>query len=340
MTKFLLQLICDPVTKEKLFVKDEHYDENGDIVSGVLTSPSGYAYPIINGIPRFVAHNNISHSVTSFGDQWNFFNFIDFHDHWLNHTVKNTFGSIEVFKDQIVVDCGGGSGSQSMWMLASGARHVIMLELSHSVDGAVKSNFNTHQFKNFDVIQCSIDAPPLLPASIKGIIICHNVIQHTPSVEKTAKELFNIVSPGGEFVFNCYRKYNEGLFRKIRFYGILLPLRSVLKRMPFFINLSYARLMGLLRLVPVLGTVLEKLYFLSSGDVPAKKGWAYIKQRYKATVLNTFDCFGSHEFQHYKSDTEIQSLLRDLQPDEHKIKNANQYFSVPPPLGCALRVFK
>jgi len=30
------------------------------------------------------------------------------------------------------------------------------------------------------------------------------VIQHTPSVEKTAHALYALTAPGGEFVFNCY----------------------------------------------------------------------------------------------------------------------------------------
>jgi len=339
MTKFLLDLLCDPVDKSKLLLEDAVYDQDGDIDAGILRSSTGAAYPVINGIPRFVHMENQLKAVKSFGDQWNFFNFVDFHDHWIAHTVKNTFGNTAVFAGKVIVDCGGGSGAQTTWMLESGAKHVIMLELSHSVDGIAKENIKKKGFKNVDIIQCSIDHPPLLPGTITGIVICHNVIQHTESVERTAKNLFGIVAPGGEFVFNCYRKYNVGLFRKFRFNLIFMPLRSILKKMPFAVNLTYARLMGALRLVPLIGVGLEKLYFLSSGDIPNKKGWAYIRQKYKATVLNTFDSFGSHSFQHYKSDKEVMELLKQLQPDSTKIKNFDQYFSVPPPIGCALRVF-
>jgi hypothetical protein len=39
---------------------------------------------------------------------------------------------------------------------------------------------------------------------IDGFVYCHNVIQHTPSVEKTAHALYALTAPGCEFVFNCY----------------------------------------------------------------------------------------------------------------------------------------
>ena len=47
----------------------------------------------------------------------------------------------------------GGSGAQTKWFAEYGARHVIMMDLSHSVDGVVQRNLAG--FKNIDVIQCS-----------------------------------------------------------------------------------------------------------------------------------------------------------------------------------------
>ena len=252
MTPFALSLICDPETKKPLKLKDPKYQDEA-IVSGTLVSETGQEYPIINGVPRFVEDKNRS-SVDSFGDEWNYFNFIDFKTQWLNHTVKNTFGSSDYFKDKIIVDAGGGSGSQTKWFLEYGAKHVILLDLSHSVDDVVKNNLRG--FDNVDVIQCSIDHPPLLDSSIDGIVYCHNVIQHTPSVENTAVALWNIVGNGGEFVFNCYPQNDQGLFRWIRFHLIYMNLRRMLSRMPFKVILAYASFFSSLRLIPVLGDLL------------------------------------------------------------------------------------
>lgn len=338
MTPELLNYLCEPDSKASLKLIEAKYDQTGHVLSGLLRSPSGKEYPIRNGIPRFV-DSVPQKTVESFGDEWNHFNFVGFKANWLSHTVANTFGSTDAFKDKVIVDAGGGSGAQTKWFVEYGAKHVIMMDLSHSVDDVV--NRNLKGLKNVDVIQCSIDAPPLRPRSIDGIVYCHNVIQHTPSVEKTAHALYSLVATGGEFVFNCYPLNDQGLVRWVRFHLIHLPLRAILSRMPFSVILAYARFMGILRLIPVIGYFLEKMAFCVQGDVPETSGIRdAIQRRYRATVLNTFDCYGSHSYQHYKSDEEIQSLVELLQPDRSKVRNYDTYFQRPQPIGCALRLRK
>lgn len=258
MNRELLDILCDPVSKEPLTLRDEVLDGEGCVLEGVLETPSGQKYYIRNGIPRFLAEIALSKSVQSFGNEWNFFNFTAFKLNWLSHTVKNTFGSVDAFKAKTIVDAGGGSGAQTLWMLEAGARHVVMLELSDSVDDVVQRNLKPSGYKNYDVIQCSIDAPPLRPGSIDGIVYCDNVIQHTPSVEKTARALFGLVAAGGEFVFNCYPLNDQGVFRWVRFHLIYRPLRKILTQAPFGITLAYAHTMGVLRHVPGLGALFEK----------------------------------------------------------------------------------
>lgn len=107
MTPFLLQFLCEPVTKAPLALNDAKHDSEGNIISGVLVTSSGKRYPIINGIPRFVDFVPTK-TVESFGDEWNHFNFTDFKINWLEHTVKNTFGTAEVFQGKLIVDAGGG----------------------------------------------------------------------------------------------------------------------------------------------------------------------------------------------------------------------------------------
>jgi ubiquinone/menaquinone biosynthesis C-methylase UbiE len=305
-----------------------------------LQTAAGQRYPIVNGIPRFVDFVPTA-SVESFGDEWNYFNFTDFKVNWLEHTVAHTFGSTAAFQGKLIVDAGGGSGAQTKWFAEYGAKHVIMMDLSHSVDNVVKRNLVG--LNNVDVIQCSIDAPPLKDQSIDGIVYCHNVIQHTPSVEKTAHALYALTAPGGEFVFTCYPLNDQGLVRWVRFHLIHKPLRAVLSRMPFGIIMAYARLMAALRLVPYLGTVLEKSNLCVQGDVPRIDGESacqYLKRRFKNTSLNTFDDFGSHSFQHYKSDDAIRALVAAMQPDATKLSNMDKYFLRPKPIGCALRVYR
>jgi len=338
MTPKLLQYLCEPISKAPLELCNAQYDTDGNIISGDLQTATGQCYPIVNGIPRFVDIVSTK-TVESFGDEWNYFNFTDFKVNWLEHTVANTFGSTDVFKRKVIVDAGGGSGAQTKWFSEYGAEHVIMMDLSHSVDDVAKRNLSG--LKNVDVIQCSIDAPPLKDQVIDGIVYCHNVIQHTPSVEKTAHALFALTAPGGEFVFNCYPLHDHGLVRWVRFHLVYKSLRAVLSRMPFLIIMAYARLMATLRLVPGLGTFLEKSGFCIMGDVPRIAGesaWHYLKRRFKNASLNTFDGFGSHSFQHHKSEDSIRALVKDMQPDATKVGNMETYFLLPAKIGCALRV--
>lgn len=341
MNADLALFLCDPVSGEPLTLTVSDADGD-DVIAGMLTSPSGRQYPIINRIPRFV-EPALYESVRSFGDQWNHFNYTDFKQNWLEHTVQNTFGSTEGFRDLVIVDAGGGSGSQSLWMLESGAKRVILLELSHSVDDVVRRNIESGKWSNFDVIQCSIDAPPIRANAIDGLVICHNVIQHTPSVERTAEALYRIVAPGGEFVFNCYRAGKPGLLTFIKTHITYGPLRALFQRLPFSWLLGYSRLMGVLRLVPILGSITNKLRLSLTGKVPKIAGeswWTHKKRAYRQTVLNTFDMYGSHAYQHQIPDKDLQALLARLQPDKARIGNYEAYFTRPQPSGCALRVGK
>jgi 2-polyprenyl-3-methyl-5-hydroxy-6-metoxy-1,4-benzoquinol methylase len=335
MNPYLLEYLCDPVDKSLLTLSDAKYDSSGRIVEGKLISSTGRSYPIEQGIPRFESEPAQQQAVESFGDQWNELNFFDFRLNWLQHTVKNTFGSTDMFSRKVVVDAGAGSGMQTRWIRESGAARVIALELSHSVDGIIKHNLNG--LDGVDVIQCSIDRPPIKDGAIDGIVICHNVIQHTPSVEGTARALWRLVGKGGELVFNCYPKNDLGLARKARLV-VYRSLRSILSSCPFSVRLKYAQIMSLIRFLPVLGYVCEKSSLMVRGDVPV--GPDYMARCYKAGVLNTFDCYGAHAYQHLKTDDEIRALVSELQPDAHKVLNEEAYFLRPQPIGIALRLFR
>ena len=218
-----------------------------------------------------------------------------------------------------------------------------MMDLSHSVDDVVQRNLKPSGFTNYDVIQCSIDMPPIKDQAINGIVICHNVIQHTPSVEKTAQALFSIVAKDSEFVFNCYPLNDKGVVRWGRYHLVYRPLRAILSHLPFLAILTYARMMGVIRLIPGIGFFVEKAGFCNRGDVPVIHGESFYRRlwrMFKSTVLNTYDGFGSHKYQHLKRDEEIQRLIASLQPDNEKILNAEKYFSRPAPIGCALRVYR
>ena len=121
------------------------------------------------------------------------------------------------------------------------------------------------------------------------------------------------------------------------------PLRDFLSRMPFAVIMLYSRSMATLSLIPGLGSFLEKAGVCMRGDIPRIPGETTLdrmKRSFKITSLNTFDWFGSHEYQHYKSEDEIRSLVTTLQPDSSKVRNLDKYFARPAYIGCALRIFR
>lgn len=335
MHRRLLSFLCDPVDRSELALVDAVIEDSGEILGGRLCSATGAAYPIIDGIPRFVADSARLADVDAFGVEWNFFNFDEFKVNWLEDTVANTFGTSDAFVGKVVLDAGGGSGMQSKWIRELGAEYVICLELSDSVNDVIPRNLRGTD--GIDVVQCSIDRPPIKSRSIDGMVICHNVIQHTPSVEDTARALWDLVAPGGEFVFNCYPRNDRGLLRAMRF-RLYLVLRSILSKRSFRTRLAYARVMATLRFVPLLGTFLEKAGFVSRGHVPPRT--FDLRRVHRQAVLNTYDLFGAHTYQHHKTDDEIRSLVAELQPDPKKVANVAAYFAKPPPVGCALRIRK
>jgi uncharacterized protein YbaR (Trm112 family) len=329
MRRDLLAILCDPEDQSELELVTS--DVGDEVMQGVLISGSGRIYPILDGLPRFVS---VTSDVHSFGDEWNYFNYDLFKANWSEHVVSNTFGSAEVFRNQTVVDCGAGSGMQARWMAEAGAGRVIALEMSHSVDGVMKRNLAG--VPNVDVIQCSITKPPIRRGSIEGIVICHNVLQHTRSVEETATGLWAMLH-SGEFVFNCYLRY-PGVFWWLRWVLVYRPLRAVLSRCPFWAILSYAKVMAILRFIPLLGGLLEKAQLVLRGEVPP--GPRKLSRMYRAAVLNTFDWYGSHSFQHQKTPDELRALVSALQPDSSKVHNLERYLRRPLPPGLAIRLIK
>jgi ubiquinone/menaquinone biosynthesis C-methylase UbiE len=333
MHKRLLGYLCDPVDGSPLGLSGTPSD--GDhIESGELVSRSGHRYPITHGIPRFPSDKSLTQSVAAFGEEWNHFNYLHFRDHWKAHIADGVFGGTDYFAGKTIVDCAAGSGMHCRWMAEAGARHVIALELSDSVDGVMRENLRG--LDNVDVVQCSIDAPPIRADSIDGLVICNAAIQHTPSVERTARALWRMVGPGGELAFSCYARFPNDPIWMARYWMIYRPLRAVLSRVSFETRFGYAKLMAQLRMLPVLGSLLEKANVLVRGDVPP--GDRYAERLRAATVLNTFDWYGGHSYQHHLSANELATICRSLLPLPSKVQNLEAYKRRPVPPGMQIRL--
>jgi uncharacterized protein YbaR (Trm112 family)/ubiquinone/menaquinone biosynthesis C-methylase UbiE len=330
----LLQYLCDPIDGSDLQLSAETVVINDWVETGDLVSASGTRYPIKNGVPRFLPDVETNDSVVSFGNEWNYFNYDGFKANWIKHIAEGAFGSTGYFKDKLIVDCAAGSGMHAKWMSEYGASHVIALELSHSVDGVMQENLRG--IKNVDIVQCSIDAPPIKAHSINGLVICNAAIQHTPSVKKTAVALWKMVGPGGELSFSCYLKYPRDVIWMARWLLVTTPLRAILSRCSFNTILRYAKVMAQMRMIPIIGPLLEKAQLVVRGDVPP--GERYQERLLTQSILNTFDWYGGHRYQHYLSAAQLAKICNELNPKPSQILNLDAYYKRPLPPGLPLRL--
>lgn len=330
MRRWALEYLACPASGHPLEIKDDAIVGDA-IVSGRLVCPCGAAYPIKAGVPRFVSLDGAqaTDSVGSFGFQWDTLNFDAFRLNWLEHVAQRNFAGTDYFQDKVIVDCGAGSGMHSRWMLESGARRVISLELSGSVDGIVAENLKSFGDRSL-VVQSDIARPPIRRGSV-DLVYCINVIHHTRDPMETTRHLYSLLDGRGEMYVNYYMRDEKPrpswVVREFLRTRVFRPLPK--KRL-----LDLCRLLAAASMVPGLDWLLPKVVVVR-GDVPA--GPDYLKRKYRQTVLNTYDWNGSHEYQHYFTAGQLEALVRDAGIAAEKVPNFREVVTQRLP-GHALRM--
>jgi uncharacterized protein YbaR (Trm112 family) len=333
MKPWALEYLGCPVTNRPLTLVDAATGPDGDIASGTLVSSEGRRYPIVNGVPRFTGGSGIeiqsAESVASFGYEWNTHNFDLFHSNWLEHVVGRNFGSAEFFKGKVVLDCGAGSGMHSRWMIEAGAERVISLELSDTVDGIMRDNLRPHRDRSA-IVQGDIARPPVRKG-VFDIVYCINVIQHTENPALTTRALYGLLDAGQELYVNYYRMPEEW-WKQLRLQTAEGFRRLVTARLPKPVLLWAIRIAALGTLVPLLDRLV--LQVMICGEVPEGPGRRM--RRYRQTVLNTYDWFGSHDFQYHYRCFELLALFEEAGIGFERIPNLEKVIRLALP-GMAFR---
>lgn len=170
--------------------------------SGKLICPSGHAYEIINGIPRFVAASTYA---DHFGLQWNTY----------RTTQLDSYTGTSLTRDRTrrclgeelwnsiagkrVLECGCGAGRFTEVLLERGA-NVTSVDLSSAIDA------NAHNFPvspTHRAAQADISHLPV-PERSFDVVLCLGVLQHTPSTKPAIASLYSRVAPGGSLVIDHY----------------------------------------------------------------------------------------------------------------------------------------
>lgn len=282
MLKKWLKYICDPIDKTNLVFHKITEQKGEDIILGTLKSKSGHIYKIINGVPILL--NNFTQStssVDSFAYEWNTFDFDYGKKSWINDVIKPIVSSVNYFKNKNVIDCGAGSGRQSLWMVEAGAKFVFAIELSNSATTIVRRVTNKFKNKIF-VIQADIEHLPINKNKINiDIAYCVNVIQHTKNPIKSTGEISKLLNKNSKFIFNIYLLRDNKL--KIKIIELVKKLLSILST----------------------SSIRKITYIVSIFLYPF---WIN-KHSFKEFWLDVYDLLGTHSYQKFYTEKYLENLL-------------------------------
>jgi SAM-dependent methyltransferase len=189
-----------------------------------LTCEHGHAFPIINGIPRFVQAGSYA---AGFGPQW-----VKYRE-----TQLDSFTGVSLSSDRArrcigepqwnsldgahVLECGCGAGRFTEVLLAQGAM-VTSIDMTEAVE-ANQTNFpqnDRHRIAQADILKL-----PFVGGGF-DVVFCLGVLQHTPAPEQTMAALFEQVRPEGLLAIDHYT------YRLSYFLSTQPLVRAVLRRLP------------------------------------------------------------------------------------------------------------
>lgn len=270
---FLDRLRC-PQTGERLF-----FDE----ARGVLfATASGKTYPVIEGIPRFVAQEHLA----SFGLQWNKYEVA--HEDEDRATFQAKTGvSLAELSGLRVLDAGCGGGRYCRLVGEAGA-DVIGADHSSAVDKAAKLCAG---LDNVRFVQADLKRLPLEPESFDfafSIGVMHHDIRTRDVFDAVAK----MVKPGGRLAVWLYARnqaWQEALNDWLRRRTVTMPPEQLER---------WCKVGAWLGGVPLVNKSLNKLVNFSSHP------------NWENRVCDTFDWYAP-QYQHHHTIEELSSWFEE-----------------------------
>lgn len=176
-----------------------------------LISDAEEAFPLIDGIPRFVNGENYA---APFGLEWKLHSRTQLDSYTGTSISRDRLerclgAKLETLRAKKVLEAGCGSGRFTELMVEAGA-------LVHAIDlsVAVEANCdNVGSRANYRVAQADIRSIPF-PRDAFDLVLCIGVLQHTPSPEESVAHLWAMVRPGGCLVIDHY-SYSLSLLTKL-----------------------------------------------------------------------------------------------------------------------------
>jgi SAM-dependent methyltransferase len=267
-------------------------ERSDDIESGQLTCTSGHTFPIIRGIPRFVASDAYT---GSFSYEWNQFRTTQLDSYTRRTDTRDRLQAslnfpIEHLQGKLVLDAGCGMGRFAEVIHRYWGEYVG-LDYSFAVDAA---NANVGQFSGVHFVQADLFHPPFA-ADTFDLVMSLGVLHHTPDPRAAFASLPGVVKPGGQLTITVYDAGNKVYVANSRFwrrFTTRLPKRTLHV-------LSYAAgPLYYLWTLPLLGWLLRSVAFIS-----LERDWRW-------RVLDTFDWY-SPRYQSWHTHHEVFGWFKE-----------------------------
>lgn len=315
MKRWLVDLLLCPQcrTTTPLIIASE--TEDGDIMRGTLRcADCRAAYPVRNGIPRFVPDSD--NYSENFGTQWQAFRTTQI-DRLAHHRLsearffKDTKWATGWLNGKLILDAGCGAGRFADVMAQHGAR-VVACDMSSAVDAcravARDPRGQSSNRGEIEVVQGNLMDLPFRPGSFDAVH-CAGVIQHTPDPQQVMADLPTLVRDGGRIFYNFY-EIDAGT----RFQIVKYALRRTTWRWPAARLHGFCRVLCWIFFVPslVMSRIPKIRFFnrflpICSVHPPGIP----VRQQFEMTLLDTIDWYGPR-YEIRQDHRRVAKLLRRL----------------------------
>ena len=305
--RFLEFLTCPACRGDAPLRADGGADDDEITTGALICERCGAAYPVRDGIPRFVAEDHRDYD--NFAFQWREWRTVQIdrlshHDLSERRFLADTRWPPDWLRGRLILDAGCGAGRFADIAALNGAT-VIACDISTAIDAA-HLTLGDHG-DQIACLQASIHALPFRRGVFDGVY-CMGVIQHTPDPARTMNALPPFLKPGGRLVYNFYER---GLSPRLQV--VKYALRLITPHLPGRATLALSR--ALVAVFFPLTRLLSRVRYIRFANhfmpiAATHSAELTREQQYRWTLLDTFDWYGPR-YEKRQDHRAVTALLED-----------------------------